>query len=635
MCGIAGFLGPWQESLAMAMASGEAHRGPDAIGIWADKDFPAILSHVRLSIIDLSEDASQPMQTSDGRFTIVFNGEIFNYLSLREELTSSGEVFRTKSDTEVLLKLFARDGIDCLNRLRGIFAFAVWDTQKRELFLARDHIGVKPLYYSQLSGGFLFASELKALTLCPDLPRDINPVAVADHLNFIWTCGTDTMLKSVKKMRPGTILTVSESSLKETRYYQAPLHGAEVNLDLNAGDLGDLVDEVVSEQMIADVEVGVLLSGGLDSTAVLSSMIRGNDSKNITAFSAYESGGSSGADNFGDDRRYALEVAQTMGIKLIEVPTETDIIQNLPDMVWSLDEPTADFAGLQMLSLANAARNNGIKVLLSGVGGDDIFTGYGRHTAALLHAKFGSQRFSSLFCMLASKIFPRSSVIGRRFSRLASLLSMPERQMLVESMGWTDISSRERMELLSTSLTKSLKGDGLPEAFVRSLDATNGLHPVERLLDLEINGFLPDHNLNYTDKMAMQAGVEVRVPLCDPRIVSFSSHLPLSQLINLKTTKKIFRESQRGRVPDSIINRSKQGLGVPVRSWLGGEARSMLEELTSSSVIKHRGFFDEVAVKNLRENFFAGVNDAAMVLFPIMVIELWCRRLKHAPTHYD
>ena len=635
MCGIAGFLGPWKKSLAMAMASAEAHRGPDGSGIWVDPVSPVVLSHVRLSIIDLSDEASQPMQTSDGRFTIVFNGEIFNYRSLRENLTASGEMFRTKSDTEVLLRLFAREGVDCLNRLRGIFAFAVWDAKKRELFLARDHIGVKPLYYSMLPDGFLFASELKALTLCPDLPRDINPVAVADHLSFIWTGGTDTMLKSVKKMRPGTTLTVSETTFKEARYYQAPLHGSEVNLALNARDLRDLVDEVVSEQMVADVEVGVLLSGGLDSSAVLSSMIRECDPKHVTAFCAYESGGGSSADNFGDDRKYALEIAHSMGINIIEVPTEMDIIGKLPDMVWYLDEPTADFAGLQTLALANAAKNNGIKVLLSGVGGDDLFTGYGRHTAALLYAKFGRLRFGARFRKLASKVFPRGSVNGRRVARLVSLLSLPERQMLAESMGWSDISGGERRVLLSKSFRKSLRRDGLPEAFVRSLDATNGLHPVERLLDLEINGFVPDHNLNYTDKMAMQAGVEIRVPLCDPRIVSFSSQLPLNQLINLKTTKRIFRDSQRDRIPSSILRRSKQGLGVPVRSWLGGQARPMLEELTSSAVIQNRGFFDEVAVKNLRDNFFAGANDAAMVLFPMMAIELWCRGLKNSPIHLD
>ena len=635
MCGIAGFLGPWKESLAIAMASAEAHRGPDGSDTWVDPDYPAVLSHVRLSIIDLSDDASQPMKTSDGRFIIVFNGEIYNYLSLKEELTASGEVFRTKSDTEVLLKLFAREGADCLSRLRGIFAFAVWDAKKCELFLARDHIGVKPLYYSQLKNGFLFASELKALTLCPELPRDINPVAVSDHLSFIWTGGTDTMLKSVKKMRPGTTLTVSATAVKRARYYQAPLHGSQVNLSLNALDLRDLLDEVVSEQMIADVEVGVLLSGGLDSSAVLSSMVRGSDPINITAFCAYESGGGSSADNFGNDRKYALEVAKSMGINIVEVPTETDIIGKLPDMVWSLDEPTADFAGLQTLALASAAKDNGIKVLLSGVGGDDLFTGYGRHTAALLYAIFGRIDFGYRFCKLISKISPRSSVIGRRVARLVTLLSRPESQMLAESMGWSDITEWEKKELFSKSFRKSFRRDSLPEAFLRSLDATNGLHPVERLLDLEINGFLPDHNLNYTDKMAMQAGVEIRVPLCDPRIVSFSSRLPLSQLINLRTTKRIFRNSQRGQIPSSIIRRSKQGLGVPVRSWLSGPARPMLEELTSSTVIKNRGFFDEVAVKNLRDNFLSGANDAAMVLFPMMAIELWCRGLKEAPIHSD
>jgi len=633
MCGIAGFIGPWPEGLARAMAVAEAHRGPDGDGIWSDPAAGVTLTHVRLSIIDLTEAAAQPMQTPDGRFTIVFNGEIYNYRAMRRELIAAGEKLRTQSDTEVLLTLFAREGAACLERLQGIFAFAVWDAEKRELFLARDHLGVKPLYYAQLADGFLFASELKALTLCTDLPRDIDPVAVADHLGFLWTAGSATMLKSVRKLRPGCTLTVSDSGVAEDRYFRTPLHGRAVDPTLSAADLGDLIDEVVAEQMVADVEVGALLSGGVDSSAIVASMMRVTDPSQITTFCASAGEAASGADNFGDDRNFARGVASEFGVKLIEVPTEPDLIHGLQEMVWSLDEPTADFSGLQTLMLARAARDAGIKVLLAGVGGDDLFTGYGRHTAALLYAKLGSLRHFAPLLGFLSRFFPADSLRRRRASRIAALLSMPERHMLAESMGWSEVAGADRKALLAQSLLPSVRADGLPQPFVDSFEATEGLHPVERLLDLELNGFMPDHNLNYTDKMAMRAGVEVRVPLCDPKLVVFAAKLPLDRLIDMQTTKKILRESQTGRIPEGVLRRPKQGFGVPVRGWLKGPARPLMEELTAFDVIENRGFFDAAAVARLRERFLAGTVDAAMTLFPMMAIELWCRALDTAPVY--
>ena len=227
MCGIAGFLGPWPVSLAEAMIGAERHRGPDGEGCWSDdaaNDGAAIaLGHVRLSIIDLTDAAAQPMMSADGRYVIVFNGEIYNYRSLRAELSDAGVRFRTTSDTEVLLELFARQGSAAVKRLHGIFAFAVWDTRDRTLFLARDPLGVKPLYYAALPQGFLFASELKALTLCRAVPRALDPVAVGDHLGFLWSAGEATMLKSVRKLRPGCTLTVAGGASQKHRYYRAPL----------------------------------------------------------------------------------------------------------------------------------------------------------------------------------------------------------------------------------------------------------------------------------------------------------------------------------------------------------------------------------------------------------------------------
>jgi asparagine synthase (glutamine-hydrolysing) len=639
MCGIAGFLGPWPVSLAEAMIGAERHRGPDGEGCWSDAAAAAAaaddatgvaLGHVRLSIIDLTEAAAQPMISADGRYVIVFNGEIYNYRSLRQDLESAGVGFRTTSDTEVLLELYAREGASAVERLHGIFAFAIWDRQQRRLFLARDPLGVKPLYYAALPQGFLFASELKALTLCRDVPRDIDPVAVADHLGFLWTAGEATMLKSVRKLRPGCTLTVGGGDLQIHRYYRAPLssnNGSASPSDM----LADLIDTVVAEQMVADVEVGALLSGGVDSSAIVASMCRVTDPANITTFCAVVEKSAGGSDNFGDDARFAADVAKDLGVRLIEVPTDADLIDALPGMVWALDEPTADFSALQTQFLARAAREAGIKVLMSGVGGDDLFTGYGRHSAAMAYAALGRVPGLRALAAGAMRCFSPGSIRGRRLRRMGELFAMGENAMLAEAMSFSAVAGTRRRSLLAPGLRDHMPADGIPAAFAESFKATEGLHPVERLLDLELNGFMPDHNLNYTDKMAMQEGVEVRVPLCDPRLVDFAMKLPLADRIDFRTTKKILRDSQRGRVPDAVLTRAKQGFGVPVRGWLAGPARPLMEELTSRDVIEARGLFDAGAVAQLREDFLATRVDAAMTLFPLMAIELWCRALDAAP----
>jgi len=630
MCGIGGFLGPWPEQLAEAMVAALRHRGPDDEGCHFDEAAGLALAHTRLSIIDLTDAAHQPMSTADGRYTISFNGEIYNYRGLREELEGAGIALRTRGDTEVLLALYVRDGAACLDRLHGIFAFAIWDSVEKRLFLARDHLGVKPLYYAVLDQGFLFASELKALTLCRDLPRDIDPVALADHLGFLWTAGEATILQAVRKLRPGCTLTVDAAGARVQRYYRTPLPNSKN--PGSAADLRDLIDRVVAEQMVADVEVGALLSGGLDSSAIVAAMCRAADPGKITTFCAAVTRSDFAADNFGDDQRHAVEVARALGVRLIEVPTETDLIDQLPAMMWQLDEPTADFAALQTLILARAARDNGIKVLLSGVGGDDLFAGYSRHRAAMFHALLSRVPGGSAAAGALARLFPAGSLMGRRLRRTGELLAMDEETMLTEAMSFSAIAGQARLALLSPWVREALNGATRSAPFAESFTVTTGLHPVERALDLELNGFMPDHNLNYTDKMAMRTGVEVRVPLCDLKLVDFASHLPIADKIDPWRTKKILRASQQNRLPKSVLERPKQGFGVPMRGWLRGAARPLMEELTSESVVSARGLFDAAAVTALRHAFLSSSVDSALTLFPLMAIEVWCRALDAAPT---
>ncbi len=633
MCGIAGFIGPWPDALLDQMVASLRHRGPDGSGRARDAPSGLGLGHTRLSIIDLSDAAAQPMRSSDGRYTISYNGEIYNYRALRRELVEQGVTFESGSDTEVLLHLFAREGLECVHRLEGIFAFAVWDGRDRVLSLARDHLGVKPLYFADLPKGFLFASELKSLVLCPDLPRAMDPAVVADQIGYAWSAGDATMLTAVRKLRPGHAMTVGPDGVRTWPYYRAPRAGRDIpTSNATPEQLTELIDQVVRDQMVADVEVGALLSGGVDSSAIVAAMCRATDPVRITTFCATVTDGTGEGDNFGDDAAHARRVASHLGVNLIEVPTGADLIDALPGMLWALDEPSADFAALQSNLLAREARRNGIKVLLSGVGGDDLFTGYGRHIAALLYARLdripGARNLAARILGLAGG----SGVSGRRKNRMSALLRMPEDEMLAEAMSFSAVTGPGRRALMAPDARGRIPDDGIPAPIWASLEATRGMHPVERLIDLELNGFLPDLNLNYTDKMAMLEGVEVRVPLIDRRMVDFAASVPLGLKIDLRRTKKILRDSQRSRLPKSVLTRPKQGFGVPIRAWLQGPARPLLEDLTSKATLSSRGLFDPDNVGQLREEFLARRIDAALTLFPIMATELWCRALDTAPT---
>jgi asparagine synthase (glutamine-hydrolysing) len=465
------------------------------------------------------------------------------------------------------------------------------------------------------------------------LPRAIDPAVVADQIGYAWSAGEATMLTAVRKLRPGHVMTVGSDGVRTRPYYRTPRAGRDIPAaNATPDQLTDLIDQVVRDQMVADVEVGALLSGGVDSSAIVAAMCRATDPARITTFCATVTDSSVEGDNFGDDAAHARQVADHLGVTLIEVPTEADLIDALPGMLWALDEPSADFAALQSNLLAREARRNGIKVLLSGVGGDDLFTGYGRHTAALLYARLDRVPGARKFAAWALGLAGSTSVGGRRKNRVSALLRLPEDEMLAEAMSFSAVMGPERRGLMAPDARGLVPDDGIPAPIWASLEATRGMHPVERLLDLDLNGFLPDLNLNYTDKMAMLEGVEVRVPLIDRRMVDFAASVPLGSKIDLRQTKKILRDSQRTRLPKSVLTRPKQGFGVPIRAWLRGPARALMEDLTSKSTLSSRGLFDPDAVGRLRDDFLARRIDAANTLFPIMAVELWCRALDAAPT---
>ncbi|WP_024512534.1 asparagine synthase (glutamine-hydrolyzing) [Bradyrhizobium sp. ARR65] len=630
MCGIAGFLGPWNDRLLDAMLDQIAHRGPDGRGIWRDREANFAVGHARLSIIDLSLAANQPMHTADGRYVISFNGEIYNFKELRRELESAGLVFRTKSDTEVLLRLFECEGQSCLRRLNGIFAFAVWDRALRHLFIARDQLGVKPLYYAAIPHGFLFASELKALTVCPDVSRDIDVGSVANHVAFVWSSSASTMLKAVRKLRPGHCAWIDANArLTIEQYYEIPLPPPSCER-VEPAALLTLFDSVVADQMVADVPIGACLSGGVDSSAVVASMCRTTDPARVVTFCASVPKDRTHADNFGDDIIHARGMARRLEIPLVEVPTTAQLVDQLPQMLWELDEPTGDFAALQTRMIAAEARRHGIKVLLTGTGGDDLFTGYGRHVAAFIWAALDQIPYARRLTSRLISRFRSDFVLGRRLGRLGQLLALSEEEMLTEAMSFSSWPAGERSSLVAKAAGQWQASHSAPFSWL--LGKTRELHPVERLLQLDLHGFLPDLNLNYTDKMGMQEGVEFRVPLLDLRLVAFAMRTPVSQKIGLWQTKRILREAMAARVNGAILRRAKQGFGVPLRAWMAGPARSLVAEMTSPRVLAARGLFDPAAVARLRNAFDQNRSDVAFMLFTLVCIEIWCRQLSCRPS---
>ncbi len=384
MCGIYGATGPLRKPLFGLSAI--RRRGPDDCGHWADEEARVWLGHVRLSILDTSAAGHQPMVSHDGRIVMAYNGEIYNYRELREALEVQGEQFSGNSDSEVLLALFARDGVRCFEALNGIFAAAFWERDSATLTLVRDPLGVKPLYLAECAGRLAFASELKALLRAGDVTPDLNPLAVLHHLGYLWSPGSGTIVKGVRKLLPGYALQARHGEvLREWRYRDIGFSSAvqvSLSVDEAARQVAAAVEEAVRRQMVADVPLGAFLSGGLDSSAVVAFAQRHRSAANrLQCFSIEVTDGSTATEGFADDLPYARRVADHLGVDLHVVKIGGEMMDRLPEMIYLLDEPTPDPAALNALFISELARSQGIKVLLSGAGGDDIFTGYRRHFA--------------------------------------------------------------------------------------------------------------------------------------------------------------------------------------------------------------------------------------------------------------
>lgn len=629
MCGICGFVGREDDGLLREMTSRLEHRGPDGQGVRTfpgGEHPPASLGHRRLKIIDLSERGAQPMAYADGRFHITYNGELYNFRELRAELERDGFAFASDCDTEVMLALYARDGARMLERTNGMFAFAIWDTQRGELFLARDRLGVKPLYYTEAGGVLRFASELQALL--PALrQRRLREDALADFLTFLWVPNPDTLLEGVYKLPPGHFGVFRDGRLELTQYWDLEFAPEALPESEWRGRLQETVGTAVRRQLVSDVPIGAFLSGGVDSSAIVAESTRALGK--VTTYTVGFSREDLAHEIVPDDLAYARRIGREFATDYNERLLDADVVDLLPRLVSHFGDPVADPAAISTYLICSAAREK-LTVILSGMGGDEIFAGYPRHLAARIGRVVDA-------LPLAARRAIREQVEARLSLGRPGRLRGPRRNLrkLVHGLDQTAIEryltyssyyrGDELRRLLSPDLGLSLADHDPFHRHRVLLEHVRGEHWLNQILYVDQKTFLPCLNLAYTDRMSMAASTEVRVPLLDDEVVEMAARIPPDLKLHRLQRKYLFKRSMEGVLPNDVIWRAKAGFGAPIRAWLVGDLRPLVEDLLSPETIAARGLFDPLEVRRLVDANQAGREDNALRIWALLTLELWLR----------
>jgi len=604
--------------LVKAMADTIHHRGPDDEGYYFSG--PVGLGFRRLSIIDL-KSGHQPVSNEDGTVQIIFNGEIYNYQELRAFLLSRGHIFKTQTDTEVIVHLYEELGPECLQKLRGMFAFVIWNDSTKTLFLARDRVGIKPLYYSLTETALVFASEIKAILADPSIHREIAPDMIDRFLTFLYVPGEETLLKGIRKLAPGHYLLIKDGKAVIKQYWDLRFAEPAQSRSLKEAesDLMGLLSESVRLHMIADVPVGILLSGGVDSTGVLSFAVNGTD-KEISSFTVGFSGG-----QVADERPFAKLAADKFGTKHHEMTiTAGDFAAFLPKYVWHMEEPVCEPPAIAMYYVSQLARKH-VKVLLSGEGGDEAFAGYSnyRNLVWLERVKRG--------------LAPLNGALARGLSFADSVFHMPRVAKYLPLMN----DRFPDYYYSRTSNPHRFTGNGLGKVysadFAGGIDREHSLEPLRALqehvrgqntldamLYIDTKTWLPDELLIKADKMTMANSVELRVPLLDHKVLEFAASLPPSFKLNGFTPKYILKKTLSKQIPKEIRNRKKAGFPVPYESWLRKDLKDMVWSVLTDRRTVERGYFSKDAVEALLKADSNGSNYSKEI-FSLLSFELWQR----------
>lgn len=631
MCGIHGVINlngaPADASLMPIMGAVTSHRGPDDEGY--HQDGPCLIGMRRLSIIDLS-GGHQPISNQDGTLWVVCNGEIYNFRELRNELKGAGHVFKTASDSEVVLHAYAQWGDDFVLRLNGMFAFALWDAKRRRLLVARDRLGIKPLYWHSDGRRLAFSTEAKAIVALPGFSARIDQTALHTYLNLGYVAAPRSMFEGISKLPPASMLIVQEGKVEQRRYWRIP-----PGIDDSLSDqdwiarVREKLFEAVHAQMVSDVPIGAFLSGGIDSSAVVACMARHSEQPIKTYSIGFEGGA---ADSFYNELPYAKRVSQLFGTDHHEIVVRPDVVGLMPKLLWHMDEPVADTAFVTTYLVSEFARRD-VKVILSGVGGDELFGGYRRYLG-----NHYLSRFDGLPAWLKWSARKMGALLpADRHSGLLNTMRLAKGFLASSELSFEDRYRAYMQVIRSDVCAKLLRAlpshtvDPIGDAFASS----PGVDPLNRMFAVDAETQLPDDLLMLTDKMSMATSLECRVPLLDHELVELAASMPEASKIRGGELKHVLKKSLEGILPPDILYRKKRGFGTPMGAWLRGDLSGLLRSTLSRESIAHRGLLDFATVEQLIQAHDKSQEDYTDVLVALMNLEIWSRIYLDGRGHDD
>jgi len=633
MCGIVGAValnGSASLDIDAAISQLE-HRGPDDVGRWTDGR--CSLGFRRLAIIDLSRGGHQPRASACGRYHLVFNGEIYNYRELRTELQAHGRTFASASDSEVLLAAFEQWGEGCLPRLNGMFAFAVWDVQERELFVARDRVGKKPLYYCTAAGRFLFASELQALLTDPAVTREPDLAGLDQYLRWGYVPPPATGFSHVSKLPPGHWLRVRPGRTPVTAIREWWRLDYEPKLDVDEADACDALREQVTDavrlRMISDVPLGAFLSGGIDSSIVVGLMAGMSGSPVKT----YSIGFSEAAYN---ELPHARRVAERFGTDHHEVVVKPDAASLLPMLVRHFGEPFADSSAIPTYYVSQVARR-GVTVALNGDGGDESFAGYERYVGALLADRIARVPGSAATMRAISSILPSGTGQKSRIRTAARFLAVAGQPLPSRYRRWQGYFDDDARSRLYGDAMRPYVDAIRPDWFDRLFDDIEGLSAVDQAMSVDVRSYLPSDLLVKVDITSMACSLEARSPLLDHRVMELAARLPVAYKLRGRRTKHLLLKAFEDLLPPENVNRRKMGFGVPVGEWFRGPMTGLLRDALLGEEARSRGIARPSEVERLVDDHLARRGDHTPLLWSLLVLELWFRELVdgHRPSTSD
>ena len=603
----------------------QKHRGPDYHGVYKD-DFIS-LAHQRLSIIDTNQRSNQPLIKKN--LIIVFNGEIYNFLELKNKLIKNNKSikFITNSDTEVILEYFRLYQEKCLDYFQGMFSFIIYDIKSKQTFVARDHFGIKPLYYTKINNSLYFSSELKVLVSLKGFDKKINKKTLISSVNYLWPSSDDSIFENTHKVPPSMYFKI-DSNLKilKKKYWSIPkkeIKDSKKNIEIK---LNSLIKKTIDKHLISDVKVSSFLSGGLDSSLI--SVISRKELKSLSTFTIATNNKDSEVEKMPQDQKYARKVADLYDLNHKEVNADEKLLNHLEFIVESLDEPIGDPAAINTYLICKYARENGSKVLLSGMGADEIFFGYRRHKAFIyseyykLIPKILRNFIESFVDKIPLKPFNLNFRFTRWLKRFISFASLNSSESYMRSYSY--YSKDELYKIFKNSHHNFI--DKIYQEHNQIFNNKFKGDIINQICYTDIMMFMKGLNLSYTDKSSMAASVEVRVPFIDKELISFVMNIPGKYKFNFKTQKKILKKISENHLPNEIIYRPKASFSLPIRSWMKSYMKPLINKYLNENNINKRGIFNYSFIKKLIDDELKGKSDNSYKLYFLISLEIWFQK---------